>query len=268
MSGSQDDNLPEPLFQTYEFDPEICIEFNDAILGSKKGDEIDSDPTKKQLKKIAELIKLVPKYGTTFNGKVHREKKLWFYDFFYEHNEPLLEPKIILKASRTLHGYDIFDISTGKENLISTIRNNFLGSEYTMLYGDLEKWFIKYETNFFGKRGPRKLTAFCKGHSDTGTENITDYIKKEMWGHLVILINKPPYFNQDLGTYMLNFQGRVSEPSVKNFQIIHHIDIREVLLTFGKISKNSFILDYTFPFNAVEAFFFAICAMDSKIGCE
>lgn len=45
---------------------------------------------------------------------------------------------------------------------------------------------------------------------------------------LIELHNKPPVWNEDSGSYTLNFQGRVTQASVKNFQIVH-ADDREYL---------------------------------------
>lgn len=45
---------------------------------------------------------------------------------------------------------------------------------------------------------------------------------------LIELHNKPPIWNEDTGSYTLNFQGRVTQASVKNFQIVH-ADDREYL---------------------------------------
>lgn len=45
---------------------------------------------------------------------------------------------------------------------------------------------------------------------------------------LIEMHNKPPVWNEDSGSYTLNFQGRVTQASVKNFQIIH-ADNREYL---------------------------------------
>lgn len=45
---------------------------------------------------------------------------------------------------------------------------------------------------------------------------------------LIELHNKPPVWNEDSGSYTLNFQGRVTQASVKNFQIVY-ADDRESL---------------------------------------
>lgn len=45
---------------------------------------------------------------------------------------------------------------------------------------------------------------------------------------LVLLKNKAPSWSSETGAYVLNFHGRVTQASVKNFQIVHPDD-RELL---------------------------------------
>ena len=54
---------------------------------------------------------------------------------------------------------------------------------------------------------------------------------------LVVLRNKPPKWNEQLGAYCLNFHGRVTQPSVKNFQLAAEDSLDHVLLQFGKARK-------------------------------
>lgn len=47
--------------------------------------------------------------------------------------------------------------------------------------------------------------------------------------------NKPPRWNEALGAYCLNFNGRVTEASVKNFQLISSNNPDHIILQFGKV---------------------------------
>ena len=69
--------------------------------------------------------------------------------------------------------------------------------------------------------------------------------------------SKDPVFEN--GNYRLNFKGRVSVPSVKNFQLVSPDDIDDIICQFGKIGEDSFHLDYKAPLNAVQAFSLALC---------
>ena len=42
--------------------------------------------------------------------------------------------------------------------------------------------------------------------------------------NLIELHNKSPVWNDDTQSYVLNFHGRVTQASVKNFQIVHDSD--------------------------------------------
>lgn len=47
---------------------------------------------------------------------------------------------------------------------------------------------------------------------------------------LIELVNKTPVWNDDTQSYVLNFHGRVTQASVKNFQIVHESDGEVYLL--------------------------------------
>ena len=85
---------------------------------------------------------------------------------------------------------------------------------------------------------------------------------------------------------MLNFNGRVTLASVKNFQIVHdndcglpsHLSARTcilshiivvtvdyILLQFGRIPEDSFTLDFQYPMSAVTAFGIALTSFDAKV---
>lgn len=53
---------------------------------------------------------------------------------------------------------------------------------------------------------------------------------------MVVMRNKPPRWNEQLSAYCLNFKGRVTQASVKNFQLVSEADPELVLLQFGKVS--------------------------------
>lgn len=56
--------------------------------------------------------------------------------------------------------------------------------------------------------------------------------------NLIELHNKAPVWNDDTQSYVLNFHGRVTQASVKNFQIVHDND-REFQLIFRNFTVSS-----------------------------
>ena len=60
------------------------------------------------------------------------------------------------------------------------------------------------------------------------------------------------------GNYRLNFHGRVTVPSVKNFQLVDPRDVNDVICQFGKVDDDRFHLDFKGPLNAYQAFCIAL----------
>ena len=59
--------------------------------------------------------------------------------------------------------------------------------------------------------------------------NVTFLLFSDRWksnnlDQLIELSNKTPVWNDDTQSYVLNFHGRVTQASVKNFQIVHEDD--------------------------------------------
>mmetsp|Transcript_25248 Transcript_25248/g.30517 ORF Transcript_25248/g.30517 Transcript_25248/m.30517 type:complete len:884 (+) Transcript_25248:485-3136(+) len=83
---------------------------------------------------------------------------------------------------------------------------------------------------------------------------------------LLALQNRPPWWNIELGAFVLNFGGRVSVASVKNFQLCDRNDQDYIMLQFGRIQgRHSFTMDFQYPLTAVQAFAIAISSLQSKI---
>jgi len=84
---------------------------------------------------------------------------------------------------------------------------------------------------------------------------------------LTILQNRPPWWNMELGAFVLNFGGRVSVASVKNFQLCERGNVdAPTLVQFGRIQgRHSFTMDFQYPMTPVQAFAIAISSLQSKI---
>ena len=86
--------------------------------------------------------------------------------------------------------------------------------------------------------------------------------------NVIRLTNKTPVWNQTLKSFALNFNGRVTQASVKNFQIIHPVDVDYIVMQFGKISKDVYTCDYSYPLCALQAFGICISSLDTKLACD
>lgn len=59
--------------------------------------------------------------------------------------------------------------------------------------------------------------------------------------------------------HYLNFKGRVTEVSLKNFQLVHWDHNRnqlgiDLVLLFGKKEASEYAMDFCYPMNALQAF--------------
>lgn len=96
-------------------------------------------------------------------------------------------------------------------------------------------------------------------------------------GEALVLENKSPWRNEQLQCWNLNFKGRVTVASVKNFQLLAAVDPslkipateqEKVILQFGKIGKDIFTMDYCYPLSAFQAFAICLSSFDTKPACE
>jgi hypothetical protein len=102
---------------------------------------------------------------------------------------------------------------------------------------------------------------------NNGNHNDTDgeYSPPDDFG-LIALQNRPPWWNVELGSFVLNFGGRVSVASVKNFQLCDRSDQDYIMLQFGRIQgRHSFTMDFQYPLTGIQAFAIAISSLQSKI---
>ncbi|XP_022764484.1 tubby-like F-box protein 5 [Durio zibethinus] len=93
----------------------------------------------------------------------------------------------------------------------------------------------------------------------------------------LVLKNKAPRWHEQLQCWCLNFKGRVTVASVKNFQLVaavepsQNVTVTEqekVILQFGKIGKDIFTMDYHYPLSAFQAFAICLSSFDTKPVCE
>ena len=67
---------------------------------------------------------------------------------------------------------------------------------------------------------------------------------------------------------MLNFDGRVTMPSVKNFQLVEPDDEERVVLLFGRVDRDRFSMDVQWPLSPLQAFGIALTSLEYKLGVE
>lgn len=79
---------------------------------------------------------------------------------------------------------------------------------------------------------------------------------------VVTMHNKTPFWNEHNQVYQLDFGGRVTQESAKNFQVEH--DGSQVL-QFGRIEGGAYTLDFKKPFSASQAFAVALASITQRL---
>lgn len=180
-------------------------------------------------------------------------------------------------------------------NFVGKLRSNFVGTEFQSFDNGFnpqggdddggggnrnprrELAGIIYAANVFGYRGPRKMQVAIPAIDENdqvsssfrpGEENLLERIKDKNFRNVVYMINKPPRWNDQVGAYVLNFNGRVTMASVKNFQLVDPEEQNTVLLQFGRVGKNEFTMDLQWPMTPLQAFSITMSSFDSKIACD
>lgn len=96
--------------------------------------------------------------------------------------------------------------------------------------------------------------------------------------------NKAPMWNENSQVYQLDFGGRVTQESAKNFQIefrgkqvsdangVHFEFIKLMkynicfqVMQFGRIDGNAYTLDFQYPFSALQAFAVALANVTQRL---
>lgn len=98
-------------------------------------------------------------------------------------------------------------------------------------------------------------------------------------GEALVLKSKPPRWHDQLQCWCLNFHGRVTIASVKNFQLVAASqpepstplttnDKEPIIIQFGKVGKDLFTMDYRYPVSAFQAFAVCLSSFASNVSCE
>lgn len=245
--------------------------------------------------------------GVTVKCRITRDKKgmdRGLYPTYFMHMEREDGKRVFLlagrkrkksKTSNYLISVDATDLSREGESFIGKLRSNLMGTKFTVYDngtnpcknpGTLleesntrqELAAICYETNVLGFKGPRKMTVIIPGMNmnfervpvrpQNEQESLLSRWQNHSLDNLIELHNKSPVWNDDTQSYVLNFHGRVTQASVKNFQIVHDNDPDYIVMQFGRVAEDIFTLDYNYPMCALQAFAIGLSSFDSKLACE
>ncbi|XP_063576256.1 tubby-related protein 2 isoform X2 [Pongo abelii] len=184
------------------------------------------------------------------------------------------------KTSNYLISLDPSHLSRDGDNFVGKVRSNVFSTKFTIFDNGVnpdrehlirntarirrELGAVCYEPNVLGYLGPRKMTVILPG---TNSQNqrinvqplneqeslLSRYQRGDKQG-LLLLHNKTPSWDKENGVYTLNFHGRVTRASVKNFQIVDPKNEEHLVLQFGRVGPDTFTMDFCFPFSPLQAF--------------
>uniref|UniRef100_A0A7S2G0K3 Tubby C-terminal domain-containing protein n=1 Tax=Haptolina brevifila TaxID=156173 RepID=A0A7S2G0K3_9EUKA len=203
------------------------------------------------------------------------------------------------KQSNYKVSLDRDDLSRHSSNYFGKLKSNFMGTEFQMYDNGInpeklseaqrdgthvqvrqELATVLYKQNVLGSRGPRKMKVMvpnvdengqrvCLRPTDPSESMLERYKAAKNDNDVQILKNKQPKWNDQVGAYVLNFNGRVTRASVKNFQLCNVArDPDHVVMQFGRVGKDAFTMDYQWPLCGLQAFGIALSSFDYKIACE
>ncbi|XP_013149061.1 PREDICTED: protein king tubby [Papilio polytes] len=242
------------------------------------------------------------KHGTLYKCRIARDRKgmdRGLYPTYFLHLEKDYGKKVFLLAGRKrkksatsnyLISTDPTELTRQADSFAGKLRSNLLGTAFTV-YDNGKAWrkhdhshtrqelaAVVYDTNVLGFKGPRKMTVVLPGMTpdrqrvtitpQDDSETLLERLKTQTLDDIVVLHNKTPVWNDETQSYVLNFHGRVTQASVKNFQIVHDSEPDYVVMQFGRISEDIFTMDFRYPLCALQAFGIALSSFDSKLACE
>lgn len=231
-------------------------------------------------------------------------------------NRPIDGDKLILVANNNsmnnvdisldVRRFGITDYNKMGVNYCGSVKSSILGLTHKVIIPvrsfisdniiHYEIAIINYTYNRIVNVGPRKMNItipnISKKEYNEYNEHISDWEICEERNLLsaqnkIVGKNKEPYWSNTINAHSLDFNGRVTLPSNKNFQIMFNqselstndnsfsfMDFGGIDIQFGKVNDNFdgngaeiYTLDFKWPISPLQAFGICISSCISKIAC-
>jgi hypothetical protein len=217
------------------------------------------------------------------------------YELFLEKDDGSLGPEIMVGEKHKRMGFDsYFQMQIGSASpthantIIAELGMSTLGTQF-LLHNNVKSHSgrardlacIHYLRTGSGG-GPRKMTVAIPGFSKGSDAEFVEWahggsIKKSTLVNAIEslnfkdiqpLMNKPPVWSEKRNAWTLNFHGRVTRASVKNFQLVRPEDHNHVVLQHGRVGQDTFTMDVAWPLSPIQAFAVCLSSLHAKLGVE
>ncbi|KAH7487953.1 Tubby-related protein 1 [Phytophthora ramorum] len=174
--------------------------------------------------------------------------------------------------------------------IVGKLRGNWSGSEYTVYDDGMSPSKTALEANVrnilgavefsYDEMGPGRLSVQIPQVQPSGAASPWKDKLESGSGEserLFVLHNKRPHFDEKTGGHVLDFGGRVTMPSIKNFQMMCDALGDDTVLQFGRVScqppgprtqckchKSIFIMDVKYPLSPLQGFAICLATLDTK----
>jgi len=178
-------------------------------------------------------------------------------------------------------------VKGNNESFIGKVRSDRKSVEYT-LYDDgvnpdsKEKGPLRREllhvnfVNSLRNRNPGAMEVILPSVDAQGNcvavqpdasnpDGLADKLAKNQTANCSVFKNREPKWNKESNMYQLDFQGRATLASCKNIQLSPKVGAEnDVRFLMGKVHDNTFNIDFSTPFSALQAFAFALIVFDNS----
>jgi len=222
--------------------------------------------------------------GAEVRAYVMRNKRMGMYQMHLEEGgKAILLAVKNRKAKRSIN-YKI-SVVKGEHSLIGSsndhigkVRGNMVGQEWILYDNGLnpsksqghDTVRREFAAMWYPVRtqGPRIMQVGLPKLDDDGAfriirpmnnrESMMQRLKSGTGVEVTNLINKTPQYDPVKKIHQLNFHGRVTEASIKNFMLTDNGVNDRTLLLFGRVDKDKFTLDFSHPLSPLQAFGIAL----------
>lgn len=201
---------------------------------------------------------------------LNRERRDEYVYFTFVLDELTMPLMLVRKrAKNSAHAALTLPADTRVEHPLYLLRHNRHATEFALQHADKSKTgdlaAVRY---MLGDTDdvPRALTILlptdeCRARGDL-VNLLKCYHTRREQDKYAVYQNKAPVWREEMKSNVLNFGGRVKVSSTKNFQMVAPDNVADILMQFGRVTQNSFILDFKAPLCPLQALAVALSSFN------